>query len=841
MNKGYKDCASERHIHTKQVLAMGLILFLTFLLISPGWCQGNDAADAGTTTRSQKMEEGLPGSPEEAHERLEQRTIGWPAPEGDPAAVGAAGVQSGLRVSIPFDIVEGNTTSANAGVLVELIRGGSTWTVSTMTNSRRWFHADFSTVPADIQSGDRVRVTDLAGGSPVEVDCTLTGSVDTVGDAVSGTAPTGNNVDVYIVSPSTYYADVPPGLGVAHRGVATMSTVYAANFSGLFNLMRGDAAYIFSTDLVGNSVMDVANTGGSLVVYPQYDEVMGYYLPSTPLTVTAGSAVRNTTTARDGFLDAWFINHDIVPGETVSCAMGANRSITVEDVASSCDPFTQVVSGRAPANRTLRVTMDAYGHPVVIETSSDANGAFSVDLRNTYQLTGNERYNVTWYNDAGDAVVYEFQTFSWYLPEGYTGKGFDEWVLIMNPTSKISQVRVVFQTLEGQVEGPLLSAQPSSRSTVHVNEWAPERHVSTMVTATDGVMIMAERAMYMYETTDGKWGAHDSVGILNPSSVWYLPEGATYSGFDEWVLIQNPNQVQVNVKVQFLGKTGIARELEVIIEPRSRYTVHVNEFIPNAEISTRVECLTQQGGEALSVFAERAMYMATQDGKRGAHDSIGLSAPAPVWFLPEGTTRPGFDEWVLLMNPNDSATTAAVTFMAPGGVAATHELDMAPNSRGTVHVNEFVKDKDVSTMVTSKNGVGILAERAMYMNTPDGKRDAHDSIGSSETNTRWYLPEGTTRPGFDEWVLVQNPNAEGAEVRLTLLGAQGIVGQSTFNMQANSRLSVHINEMVNNLDISTVVESLGSNPVGILAERAMYMWTSDFKQGATGSIGIPSF
>ena len=60
-------------------------------------------------------------------------------------------------------------------------------------------------------------------------------------------------------------------------------------------------------------------------------------------------------------------------------------------------------------------------------------------------------------------------------------------------------------------------------------------------------------------------------------------------------------------------------------------------------------------------------------------------------------------------------------------------------------------------------------------------------------------------------------------------------------MGPESRFSVHVNQMVDNLDVSTVVESVGANPLGILAERAMYMWTADFKQGAHDSIGIPNF
>ena len=76
---------------------------------------------------------------------------------------------------------------------------------------------------------------------------------------------------------------------------------------------------------------------------------------------------------------------------------------------------------------------------------------------------------------------------------------------------------------------------------------------------------------------------------------------------------------------------------------------------------------------------------------------------------------------------------------------------------------------------------------------------------------------------------------------MTLLSQVGPVAQQTLTMVPNSRQTVHVNGMVNGVDVSTVVESIGSNPVGVLAERAMYMWTADNKQGSHCSIGIPSF
>ena len=823
------------------LLTAMLALLLLLPAMTPAVAEGGAVGDTPEIISDDPLGN-LPGSPEEAHKRLEELKVGpQPAAAAAEAAFDAASVRPGLYITVPYDTVEGFTNHTNTAVTVELWRGAVlVHTINANTNNNRWFYADFGGAGYDIQSGDTVRVTDTGGGAAVNVDCTLTGAVSVSNDRVSGNAPTGNGVDVYIKTPNTYYGDIPPG--VAHNSVTAAGGSYATTFSGT-NIRHGDVAYVFSTDTAGHTVMNVARTNPRLVVYPQYDEVMGFYNPGVSVNVKAGSATMNVGTAGDGFFDAWFVAHDIVPGEQVSSNnLGGNRSITVGDIAATADPYTDVVQGTAPPNRPLRIVMNTYRQPVMVELQSDDVGGFSYDFSGTYDISGIEVYNVAWYNDAGDCVVYEFQTYSWYLPEGYTGPGFDEWVLVMNPGEDTAQVRVVYQTLTGQEMGPLIYAEPGSRVTVHVNDWVPQQHVSTMVTAIDGSGIMAERAMYMYGTVDGKWGAHDSIGILAPSPVWYLPEGATYAGFDEWVLIQNPNNQPVQTKVQFLEMGGIANEFTVEIGATSRYTVHVNEYVPDKSVSTRVESLTEANGEMLPVFAERAMYMATVDGKRGAHDSIGLSIPAPEWYLPEGTTRPGFDEWVLVMNPNDFPTIVRATFLTPDGVGGTYEMYMVGNSRGTIHVNDYLNGQDVSTVVTSLDGAGILAERAMYINTADGKRGAHDSIGAYQTDTYWFLPEGTTRPGFDEWVLVQNPNSVQAEIKLTLLGPDAPVAQITFTMQPQSRYTVHVNELLEDpLDVSTVVESIGASPVGVLAERAMYMWTADYKQGSHDSIGIPSF
>ncbi|MDI6832199.1 MAG: hypothetical protein QME88_12840, partial [Actinomycetota bacterium] len=411
------------------------VLVIAFLVAVPIITSafGSDIGSAKATPAGAVSDplDRLPSSPAEAHERLAERDIAWPEVGDDfDAAAVIEGVQSGVRVAIPFDTVSGFVTNGPE-VKVELWRGAEMKGEKVVaTEADKWFKADLSGIGEGIKSGDEVKVTDLGGGSTVTINCTLTANIDFANNRVTGTTTANSAVDAYIVAPSTYYNDVPPG-ALHVRTTSAAGGGYTANFAGLLDLRRGDAAYVFSVNPNGHVVMNAAaGSGAGLVVYPQYDDVMGYYIPGSALAVKAGSATQNTTAGGDGFFEAWFQNSDIKDGTKVTCNMGGAREVIVRDVTATCDPGTNRVEGTCPPNAAVRVTMDINGTPVVYETTSNSSGVFSVDLGDDYTATGTDVYNVTWYDADGDAVVYEFQTFSWYLAEGYTGGDFDTWVLV---------------------------------------------------------------------------------------------------------------------------------------------------------------------------------------------------------------------------------------------------------------------------------------------------------------------------------------------------------------------------------------------------------------------------
>ena len=816
------------------------VLVVAFLIAVPilSSAQPSGEAVAEATSQTEITRDPLkrlPASPEEAHQRLEDREVAWPddAAEGDfGAAALIEGVQAGLRIAIPYDTVEGFVTNAGANVKVELIRGGPViQTVTKTAQADGWFKADLSA--GDIQSGDQVRVTDLTSGAPVTVDCTLTGNIDFNNNWVSGSAIAGNIVDINIISPSTYYADVPPGAARRQVG-AGPGGAYLVPFG--LDLRAGDAAYVFSTNPNGHRVMNVAaGSGAGLVVYPQYDDVLGYYQPGTAMTVTAGTASRNVTTLGDGFFEAWFSNHDIVPGETVAANMGGARSIIVRDISAKCDPAANVVSGMAPANRPIRVTMDPYGTPVVYEILSNGQGAFEVSLGSAFTATGTEVYNVTWYDDDGDAVVYEFQTFSWYLAEGYTGGSFDTWVLVQNPGPDDAAVTMTFQLTAGTAPAYSFVLPAGKRQSVHVDELPglADAQVSSKVTSVSGNWIIAERAVYF--DYNGKPGGHDSIGALTPSNTWYLAEGYTGGDFDEWVLVQNPGTQMVTVTMTFQLTEGSAPSYTFQLPGLMRRSVHVDELpgLANAQVSTQIS-------SDYPVVAERAMYF-NYNGKKEGHDSIGVIASANEWYLAEGYTGGDFDEWILVQNPGTQLVTVTMTFQLTKGTAPQFTFQLPGGMRRSVHVDELpgLADAEVSTKITSD--FPVVPERAMYF-TYDGKPGGHDSIGTVTPSPVWYLAEGYTGGQFDEWILVQNPQTETARVTLTFQLVSGSAPDYTFDLPGGMRKSVHVDELAGLADAEVSTKVIATNaygqPLDVVAERAMY-FIYEGKPGGHDSIGVP--
>ncbi|MDD5447866.1 MAG: hypothetical protein PHO53_01690 [Actinomycetota bacterium] len=331
--------------------------------------------------------------------------------------------------------------------------------------------------------------------------------------------------------------------------------------------------------------------------------------------------------------------------------------------------------------------------------------------------------------------------------------------------------------------------------------------------------------LYVYDWDGEKSNGREFFG--DPlSSSWVFAEGATWEGFDEWILILNPNKETSVAKFEFISESGPFDGPQLEVPPGARVSVHVNECAANRDLGATIRSLNE-----VPIFAERAVYVARPDGKWGSHDSIGSKGTARTWYLAEGATWHGYDEWLLIANPNPESVEVKVSFQMPTGELRMPEFEIGAGTRKTIHVNDYVPQGDVSVKVESLGGAGIVAERSLYIRAPDGKLGCHCSMGLTECARGWGVAEGTTRPGFEEWILIQNPTALTSEATLFFLTEEGTTKGPTYSVGGGTRISVRVNDIVPNRDVSTMVVTAEEDQ-NVVVERAMYISTADGKLGA---------
>ncbi|MBU4240709.1 MAG: hypothetical protein KKE43_04335, partial [Actinobacteria bacterium] len=136
---------------------------------------------------------------------------------------------------------------------------------------------------------------------------------------------------------------------------------------------------------------------------------------------------------------------------------------------------------------------------------------------------------------------------TWYFAEGTTRAGFDEYVCLLNPGSKVSITEFSYMLGTGETLVRRHDLLPASRTTINVrSEVPPESDVSIKVTASEP--IVAERPMYF--NYKGAWsGGHNVLGATGPKPEWYFAEGTTRDGFDTYLCLQNPGDLEATVDV----------------------------------------------------------------------------------------------------------------------------------------------------------------------------------------------------------------------------------------------------------------------------------------------------
>ena len=420
---------------------------------------------------------------------------------------------------------------------------------------------------------------------------------------------------------------------------------------------------------------------------------------------------------------------------------------------------------------------------------------------------------------------------TWYLAEGSTAWGFRDHIIIENPNNSEVTAEMTFMLDDGSTVVKDTTVAAESSLNVDAEPLVGNRDFSTKVVAMGGEDIAVSRVMLLnyYQ----QCMIHSSIGVEEPAPEWWLAEGSTGGDFETWVLVQNPQSKPVLVGLFYDTPSGPVEGPELTLPANSRHTFNVADTLPNEySVSTMVEASDP-------VIAERAMYW---NNRKGGHESVGVSSPGKLWYLPEGSTGGDFETWVLVQNASDTTANVKMSFQTDAGPRPGPSFAMKPGTRQTFRVSDYVPNTySVSTTVTADQEV--VAERAMYW----GNRiEGHDSIGYQDAHKYFLLPYGQCGPdssfpgsNWETWTLIQNPTASDIVCRVYYLPQYGgKIYQVDVLVPAHSRKSVNMaDSLPPEGGLAGIIVTAHSGGTTILAEGSSYAAINGTRFCGCDSIG----
>ncbi|RIK09429.1 MAG: hypothetical protein DCC49_06155 [Acidobacteria bacterium] len=305
-------------------------------------------------------------------------------------------------------------------------------------------------------------------------------------------------------------------------------------------------------------------------------------------------------------------------------------------------------------------------------------------------------------------------------------------------------------------------------------------------------------------------------------------------GFDQWLLLLNPNDSSVSASVSFERAGAQPVTSSYTLAAKSRTTIKVNNFVSTGDISMRVSA-------SKPIVAERALYFVYGSWDGGASGE-GAKNPRNTWILAEGYQGRSFDTFVEVYNPQSQQSAATIDFLLEGGGVISVPVSVPAKGRTTLPAYGVPGLHLASFSIRVQADQPVVAERSSYFKykSPAGWGSAMGgsaAIGESEARASWDLAEGYSGPGFDTWTLVANPGSAPVDVTARYLTDEGKTVIQQFQVPANARQTTLARSLSGLSGHSHSVHIESSGPV--VAERAMYFQYGGIPDGH-GAQGTPA-
>ena len=336
------------------------------------------------------------------------------------------------------------------------------------------------------------------------------------------------------------------------------------------------------------------------------------------MTWTAARYGSHAETGADAPLTAWYFAEGATHGQFDLFYLLENATATAADVeityllpSGPLAPRTYHVPARTRSTIYVdqEAELDATDVSAIVRVT---NGVPISAERAMYLSTPEQAFA------AGTAVKgVAAPSTQWLFAEGATGSFFDLYLLLANPQPTAADVDVTYTTSAGDTLTRPYTIAANSRRTISVEQEDPllaGAAISATVTSTNGVPIVAERAMYWpaFPWYEG----HASAGATATGTLWALAEGEA-GGPDNaqtYILILNAGASAATVRVTLpLQFGGPPLQRDYTIPPHSRFSIDAGADFPGAVDHLFGALVESLGATPQPIVVERSMYT-TADG-----------------------------------------------------------------------------------------------------------------------------------------------------------------------------------------------------------------------------------
>jgi hypothetical protein len=546
---------------------------------------------------------------------------------------------------------------------------------------------------------------------------------------------TGSNV-VYDTHPYPYQEKQPSTWDASFGNISKTYPVISAEngqYDCATNYMSRLFAY-FDAHSIGWVGWAWAISGSSPCGYPQLiTDFNGTPAPNTGVLIYQYlTSYANNTLLPGPISSTWYfaegkVGQGFTEWLTIQNPDPVNACTVNIQYLSSTGSYTVTRTVNAKTRYTASVNSD-LGTPS--GSSSSKSDSIIVKVTNPTRCFGVVAERPIYFNNyfgesSGDDALGESSlSKAFYFADMPTTTGAASFITILNPPGGSTATVTATYYAAGQSVGTSTANVPSGTRQTIVPPHFSQR-VIAVVTSTQPVAM--ERPTYFSNFPAGNvgngFGAASVQGAKIPQNEWMFAEGYVAAGWQEYLVIANPdptNQATVNIKLEFTGQPS--QSYQVNVGSKSQLIWNVN-----AHASGNVSADVTSNGAGIVVERELFFHTSGSFSVYGATDVTGEVGPVASrsFSFAEGYTNRGFAEWLTLQNPTGSTENITVNMVNGYGNTYTYNVSMPPGSRATSDINTIVAQHlyhsgegsaGYNVSMTVQSSGYFVAERPMYWN-----------------------------------------------------------------------------------------------------------------------------